>query len=84
MLELTDGVRVTGQVLLDGKDIYAPGVDVGEVRKRTGLLSQRPFPLPMSIYDNVAYGRRVHSMQTGRTWTRRCSTTWSWPGCGTR
>jgi phosphate transport system ATP-binding protein len=66
LLELTDGVQVTGQVLLDGKDIYAAGVDVGEVRKRTGLLSQRPFPLPMSIYDNVAYGRRIHNMQSGQ------------------
>ena len=70
LLELTDGVRVSGQVLLDGKDIYAPGVDVGEVRKRTGLLSQRPFPLPMSIYDNVAYGRRVHNMHTERDMDR--------------
>ena len=66
LLELTDGVRITGQVLLDGQDIYAAGVDVGEVRKRTGLLAQRPFPLPMSIYDNVAYGRRVHNMRDGR------------------
>lgn len=66
LLELTDGVRVSGQVLLAGQDIYAAGIDVVEVRKRTGLLSQRPFPLPMSIYDNVAYGRRVHSMSNGR------------------
>lgn len=62
LLELTEGVRVSGQVLLDGQDVYAPGVDVGAVRKRMGLLSQRPFPLPMSIYDNVAYGRRIHGM----------------------
>lgn len=66
LLELTDGVRVSGQVLLAGQDIYAGGVDVGEVRKRTGLLAQRPFPLPMSIYDNVAYGRRVHNLQRKR------------------
>ncbi len=66
LLELTDGVRVSGQVLLAGQDIYAAGVDVGEVRKRTGLLSQRPFPLPMSIYDNVAYGRRIHGMSDRR------------------
>lgn len=66
LLELTDGVRISGQVLLDGQDVYAPGVDVGAVRKRMGLLSQRPFPLPMSIYDNVAYGRRIHGMSDRR------------------
>jgi phosphate transport system ATP-binding protein len=46
-LELTDGTRITGQVLIDGEDIYQPGIDVTEIRKRTGLLAQRPFPLPM-------------------------------------
>ena len=45
--------------MLDGDDIYAPGVDVTEVRARIGLLAQKPFPLPMSIYDNVAYGLRL-------------------------
>ncbi len=61
-LELHDKTHLTGQVLIDGEDIYAPGMDVTEIRKRTGLLAQRPFPLPMSIYDNVAYGMRVHEM----------------------
>lgn len=61
-LELTDNTRLRGQVLIDGEDIYAPGVDVTEIRKKTGLLAQRPHPLPMSIYDNVAYGMRIHSM----------------------
>lgn len=61
-LELHGKTRLTGQVLIDGEDIYAPGMDVTEIRKRTGLLAQRPFPLPMSIYDNVAYGMRVHEM----------------------
>jgi phosphate transport system ATP-binding protein len=64
--DLTEGARLSGRVLLDGEDIYAPGVDVGEVRKRAGLLAQRPFPLPMSIYDNVAYGRRLHGIKDGR------------------
>jgi len=62
LLDITDGVKVTGQVLLDGANIYDPSVDVTEVRKRAGLLSQRPFPLPMSIYDNVAFGPRVHGL----------------------
>lgn len=60
LLEETDGVRVTGQVLLDGTDIYSPGVDVTEVRTKVGLLAPKPFPLPMSIYENVAYGLRIH------------------------
>lgn len=61
-LELTDGARLQGQVLIDGENIYKPGVDVTEVRKRTGLLAQRPYPLPMSIFDNIAYGLRIHQM----------------------
>jgi phosphate transport system ATP-binding protein len=59
LLDLNESVRVDGRVLLDGEDIYAPGVDVTEVRTRIGLLAQKPFPLPMSIFDNVAYGLRL-------------------------
>lgn len=66
LLEETEGVRVTGRVLLDGDDIYSPGVDVTEVRTRVGLLAPKPFPLPMSIYDNVAYGPRIHNRRNGR------------------
>jgi phosphate transport system ATP-binding protein len=61
-LELGDGTWLAGQVLIDGEDIYAPEVDVTEMRKKTGLLAQRPYPLPMSIYDNVAYGLRIHNL----------------------
>jgi phosphate transport system ATP-binding protein len=61
-LELGDGTRLQGQVLIDGEDIYKPGMDVTEIRKKAGLLAQRPHPLPMSIYDNVAYGLRIHRM----------------------
>jgi phosphate transport system ATP-binding protein len=64
LLEETAGTRVTGQVLLDGIDIYGRGVDVTEVRTRVGMLAPKPFPLPMSIYDNVAYGRRIQGLQT--------------------
>jgi phosphate transport system ATP-binding protein len=60
-LELGDSVRLQGQVLIDGQDIYRPGVDVTEVRKKAGLLAQRPCPLPMSIFDNIAYGLRIHA-----------------------
>jgi phosphate transport system ATP-binding protein len=61
-LELNENTRITGQVLIDGEDIYAPNVDVTEMRTKTGLLAQHPYPLPMSIYDNVAYGLRIHGM----------------------
>ncbi len=63
LLEETTGTRVTGQVLLDGVDIYGHTLDVTEVRTRIGMLAPKPFPLPMSIYDNVAYGRRIHGLQ---------------------
>jgi phosphate transport system ATP-binding protein len=65
LLDEMDGVQVTGQVLLDGEDIYRPGMDVTEVRTRIGLLAPKPFPLPMSIYDNVAYGPRIHRRHNG-------------------
>ena len=61
-LELTEGAQVTGQILIDGENIYAPGMDVTEIRKKTGLLAQHPYPLPMSVQDNVAYGLRLHRM----------------------
>jgi phosphate transport system ATP-binding protein len=65
-LELTDGARVSGEVLIDEQDIYAKDVDETEVRKRVGLLAQRPSPLPMSIYENVVYGMHVHRMKRSR------------------
>ena len=65
-LELTDGARSTGEVLVDDQDIYARDVDVTEVRKRVGLLAQRPSPLPMSIYENVVYGMHIHQMYKDR------------------
>jgi phosphate transport system ATP-binding protein len=62
LLELNEIVRVEGEVLVDGENIYAPGADVTDVRTRIGMLAQKPFPLPMSIYDNVAYGMRIHGL----------------------
>ena len=67
LLELNEGTRVEGQVILDGENIYAPGVDVTDVRTRIGLLAQKPFPLPMSIYDNVAYGMKIHGLGDRRS-----------------
>ncbi len=59
MHDLTRGARVTGTVLLDGEDIYAPGTDVVELRQRVGMVFQRPNPFPKSIFENVAYGLRI-------------------------
>jgi len=64
-LELIDGTRVTGKVMIDGENIYGRDMDVTEIRKKAGLLAQRPYPLPMSIFDNVAYGMRIHGMVKG-------------------
>jgi len=60
MNDLIPGARVEGTITLDGVDIYGPGVDVVTLRRRVGMVFQRPNPFPMSIYDNVAYGPRIH------------------------
>ncbi len=66
MNDLIEGVRVEGRVLLDGKEIYQPDVDVVSLRKRVGMVFQRPNPFPMSVYDNVAYGPRIHGERSKR------------------
>lgn len=63
MNDLIDGVRVEGKVYLDGEDIYAPGMDTTELRKRVGMVFQQPNPFPMSVYDNIAYGPRIHGIR---------------------
>jgi phosphate transport system ATP-binding protein len=63
LLDPLDGVKVDGRILVDGEDIYGPRAEVTQIRKKMGLLSQRPQPLPMSIYDNVAYGPRLHGFK---------------------
>lgn len=60
MNDLIPNVRVEGEILLDGQNIYHPSVDVVMLRKRVGMVFQRPNPFPMSIYDNIAYGPRIH------------------------
>ncbi len=57
------GVKISGKVLVDGANIYDPKVDVTKVRKKMGMIAQMPNPLPMSIYDNVAYGPRIHGVK---------------------
>jgi phosphate transport system ATP-binding protein len=64
MHDLTPTARVTGTILLDDEDIYAPGADVTHLRQRVGMVFQRPNPFPKSIFDNVAYGLRVQGGYT--------------------
>ncbi len=66
MNDLVDNVRIEGTVLLDGEDIYAEGVDTTILRKKVGMVFQQPNPFPMSIYDNIAYGPRVHGIKDKR------------------
>jgi phosphate transport system ATP-binding protein len=60
MNDLIPGVRIEGEVTLYGEDIYSPRVDVTLLRKKVGMVFQKPNPFPMSIYDNIAYGPRIH------------------------
>jgi len=62
MNDLVDGARVSGSLTLDGQDIYDSAVDVVQLRARVGMVFQKPNPFPKSIYDNVAYGPRIHGM----------------------
>ena len=63
MNDLTPGARVDGEIILDGENINTPGVDVVDVRRRVGMVFQRPNPFPKSIYDNVAYGPRLYGIR---------------------
>jgi phosphate transport system ATP-binding protein len=63
LIDMVEGAQVSGEVLIDGANILDPTVDVISLRKKMGYLAQRPYPLPMSIYDNVAYGPRIHGMK---------------------
>lgn len=60
LLEIQDDVKITGQILVDEINILTAGLNVPDIRKKMGLLAQKPYPLPMSIYENVAYGLRIH------------------------
>ena len=67
MNDLIPGCRSEGEILLDGQDIYANDYDVNLLRKRVGMVFQHPNPFPMSIYDNIAYGPRTHSVKDKKT-----------------
>ncbi len=64
MNDLVPGCRITGEMLLDGENIYGGKMDVNELRKRVGMVFQKPNPFPMSIYDNIAYGPRTHGVRS--------------------
>lgn len=66
MNDLVDSVRVTGEIILDNKNIYAPDIDVTALRQRVGMVFQKPNPFPMSIFENVAYGLRLQGRNKRR------------------
>jgi len=62
LVDLYEEIRVEGEVRIDGVNIYDPKADILALRKKVGFLSQKPYPLPMSIYDNIAFGPKIHRM----------------------
>jgi phosphate transport system ATP-binding protein len=66
MNDTIPGAKVQGLITLDGQNIYAPGTDVAQLRARVGIVFQKPTPFPQSIYDNVAYGPRIHGLAAAR------------------
>ncbi len=71
LVDTTDGIDVQGEIFVDGENIYDPKTEVTHVRRKMGLLSQKPQVLPMSIYDNIAYGPRIHGLRDRRELDRR-------------
>ncbi|MGN0160092.1 MAG: phosphate ABC transporter ATP-binding protein PstB [Lachnospiraceae bacterium] len=67
MNDLVENVKITGGVCFDGEDIYSPSVDTTQLREKIGMVFQQPNPFPMSIYDNIAYGPRVHGIKDKHT-----------------
>ncbi|MDD6662976.1 MAG: phosphate ABC transporter ATP-binding protein PstB [Bulleidia sp.] len=63
MNDLVEGCRIEGQIILDGKNVYDRSMDINMLRKRVGMVFQKPNPFPMSIYDNIAYGPRTHGIR---------------------
>jgi phosphate transport system ATP-binding protein len=66
MNDVIEGCRVQGDIKLDGRDVYDPKIDVVQLRARVGMVFQKPNPFPKSIYDNVAYGPRIHGLARGK------------------
>jgi len=82
MNDLIHGVRITGDVLLDGDDIYRASTDVTQLRKKVGMVFQRPNPFPLSVYENVVYGLRVEGVRKKKTLNetaeRSLKAAWLW------
>jgi len=82
MNDLVDGCNITGQILLDDQDIYQRSVEVAELRRRVGMVFQKPNPFPKSIYENVAYGLRIQGINKKRIldetveWSLRSAALW--------
>jgi len=82
MNDLVDGCSITGEILHDGKDIYQRSVEVAELRRKVGMVFQKPNPFPKSIYENVAYGLRIQGINKKRTldetveWSLRSAALW--------
>lgn len=64
LIDDTEGIKYKGSIWVDGLDIFDPKTEITEIRKKMGLLSQRPCPLPMSIYDNIAFGCKIHGLRS--------------------
>lgn len=64
MNDLVEGCKITGKIALDGKDIYGKNMDINLLRKRVGMVFQKPNPFPMSVYDNIAFGPRTHGIKS--------------------
>jgi len=83
MNDLVDSVRVEGEIILDGNNIYAPGVDVTSLRQRVGMVFQKPNPFPMSVFENVAYGLRLQGINKRRVleekveWALKAAALWN-------
>ena len=67
MNDLVENVKIEGKVLIDGEDIYSPKADTTLLRKKVGMVFQQANPFPMSIYDNIAYGPRIHGIKDKAT-----------------
>lgn len=67
LIDMTEGVSVSGNIYVDNEDIFSSSADIIGIRKKMGLLSQKPYPLPMSIYDNIAYGPRINGIRDRKT-----------------
>lgn len=83
MNDLVDSVRVEGEIILDGNNIYAPDVDVTSLRQRVGMVFQKPNPFPMSVFENVAYGLRLQGINKRRVleekveWALKAAALWN-------